>query len=99
MTAEKETYRHPCRFCNNARVARDPDLNDNNDLSFYPTAGSFANPGYRMIIGAGGGKPVRLLFENLDGRRGWLPCVEYRPRFCPECGRRLDEYEKGKGAI
>lgn len=77
----------PCRMCNNARV--DDELTEDNDLSYF-SVGKCEKP-FRIQLASGDGKPVRLLFEFLFGKR-WSTVAVYYPKHCPNCGRELLEY-------
>jgi len=88
-----------CHFCYNAQVwAKEPKteedyftngLDDTNDFS-SSTVG-FSDDRHQIYINAGNGKAVNIEFcVWLDGR--WHTIGEYFPKFCPECGRNLDEY-------
>ncbi len=88
-----------CRFCFNARIyepSEDPyetPLTDENDFGSFSVGE--CNKGYSLMIHTGHGKPqnitARRWSENL---RCWLGVGIYEPKYCPECGRRLDEYEQ-----
>lgn len=78
----------PCHMCIDARI--DDELNDNNDFSTF-TIG-YNKSGYRIMLESGSGKPVRLSFEIWNGKR-WTTACTYTPHFCPNCGRKLSEYE------
>lgn len=80
----------PCNMCDNARV--NSSLRDDNDLSYHTVGDS--GKGYRIMIGAGDGKPVRILFETWSGDH-WSTAGVYHPAHCPNCGRELIEYQKG----
>ena len=81
----------PCHFCDNARV--NPDFNDHNDLH-YMTIGR-CNDGFGIYLGAGDAKPLRIEFDKWDIREQRYATVgRYYPKNCPECGRRLSEYER-----
>ena len=80
-----------CSFCYNARIADDDTLNDSNDMSSR-TIGESASD-FRIMFTSGAGKPVRIEFDfysHLFAR--WQTAAFYNPKFCPECGRRLNEY-------
>lgn len=79
----------PCFMCNNARV--DDELTEENDLSYHCVGESHEN--FRILIGSGDGKPMRILFEEWCGKC-WVPIGVYEPKFCPNCGRELTEYRK-----
>ena len=83
--------RGPCYMCNNARV--DDELTDYNDLS-YVTVGK-SGDGFRTIIGVGDGKPLRIETEMWHEKfERWIPVTRYHPHFCPNCGRKINEYEE-----
>lgn len=78
----------PCRFCLDASCDPEGELTTENDYSSLPV-GSVAE-GYRMSIDVGCGKPLRICIEH------WIPHMQqnelvgfYKPKFCPECGRKL----------
>lgn len=94
-----------CHFCYNAHVCAkepkteedyfDPGLDDTNDGS-SSTVGDKAD-GFQVYLNSGGGKPVELEFcqwtkGGYRGHDGWVTVGRYYPKFCPECGRKLDEY-------
>lgn len=80
----------PCRMCHNARL--DDELTDDNDGA-YISVGKTATH-YRIGIGSGMGKPLRIEFEHWDDKRQENIVVgRYLPKFCPECGRPIVEYE------
>lgn len=43
----------------------------------------------RILIRSGGGKPLIILSENFIQNR-WNTLIVYTPKFCPECGRKLE---------
>ena len=43
----------------------------------------------RTLIRSGGGMPLIILSENLIQNR-WRTLSVYIPKFCPECGRKLE---------
>ncbi len=93
-----------CPFCFNAHVwAKEPiteedyfgGLCDTNDAS-AATIGSKTN-GFQIFLNTGGGTPVNIELcqwkENgYKGNPGWATIGVYYPKFCPECGRPLNEY-------
>lgn len=99
-TVERPKY---CKYCFNARVWEPTDeeifnpyvthLTDENDGSACGV-GTRTNE-HDMMICSGMGRPVRIEFRQwYDAGKYWITVGEYLPKFCPECGRRLDEYEK-----
>lgn len=94
-----------CKFCYNAHVwAKEPHneedyfdegLNDENDASSC-TVG-FGGSKTQMYINAGNGEAVnievcRWTEGGYRGQDGWVTIAKYYPKFCPECGRPLNEY-------
>ena len=43
----------------------------------------------RILIRSGGGKSLIIISENFNGDR-WHTLNVYTPKFCPECGRKLE---------
>lgn len=97
-TANKE----PCRFCLNAYSDPEGELTPDNDLS-YSTIG-FSVKGHRLMLGCGNHEPLRIVasdwkqypaksksYDGISG--GWTDVAIYYPKFCPECGRKLEEFE------
>ena len=95
-----------CKYCFNARIYRpteeelmDPfntELTDENDFSSCGV-GHCHSKERRFMINSGNGRPVNIEFELLDNKtKEWYTVGKYYPKYCPECGRRLDEYEVSK---
>jgi len=84
------TEKPHCRMCINARVV--PELTDDNDLSFHGIGDCERD--WRLMIQSGGGRPMEIQVEAWLGNQ-WGLIGTYQPKFCPECGRELDEYRKG----
>ena len=82
-----------CFMCDNACV--NGELTDENDLSYHGVGE--CQEKFRIIIGSGDGKPMRILFEQWGGKY-WGTIGIYEPKFCPNCGRELVEYRKNRCA-
>ena len=88
-----------CRFCFNSRVYQEPEddwfsepLTDEND-SCSITVGK-ASKGRQIYISSGHGEPTRIEFDEWsDECERWITTARYYPKYCPECGRKIDEYE------
>lgn len=81
----------PCYRCDNARL--NDELSDNNDFAYF-TIGECVK-GFRIMLGSGNGKPLRIEFEQWDdSRKQWVTVGAYHPKNCPECGRPIIEYEE-----
>lgn len=94
-----------CKFCFNARVYKpteeelmnpfNTELTDGNDSSSICVGMSCEH--LRFMISSGYGEPVRIeIDEYLPKLKEWHTFGKYYPKYCPECGRRLDEYEVSK---
>lgn len=79
----------PCGMCLNGRI--DEDLTDDNDLSSFSIGKS--QEGFRIMYTAGDGKPPRIEVQTWDEKVGWYNVGIYYPKFCPNCGREIKEYE------
>lgn len=93
-----------CHFCFNAHVwAKEPhieedyyesSLDNSNDFSSSTIGTTCGLPnGYphQIYLNSGGGKAINIeVCEWYYGR--WHTVGVYYPKFCPECGRKLDEY-------
>ncbi len=93
-----------CRFCFNARIYEPSDdpfetpLTDENDSSSHGIG--FCADNYCLRINAGHGEPMKITVEHWNEKsRRWYDIGKYEPKYCPECGRRIDEYDNEKGDI
>jgi hypothetical protein len=94
-----------CQFCFNAyvyaKVSKDDSidyfdtgLDDSNDFSSATIGAS--ESGIQMYFNAGAGKPCEIeVLKWNESRKQWDTVAGYYPKFCPECGRELDEYAIG----
>lgn len=93
-----------CKFCFNTRVYEptieeqlDPQntpLTDDNDSSSH-VVGESMRPYRSIMINSGNGKPLNIEFlEWSPYRERWETVGLYHPKYCPECGRRLNEYDE-----
>lgn len=81
----------PCHMCNNSKI--DEELNDNNDYSAC-TIGIWNDDNLRMMLCSGGRKPTRIELEKWIDKIGWVTIGVYYPKYCPNCGREIIEYNK-----
>lgn len=99
---KKEPVKY-CKFCFNARIYKpteeemmnpfNTELTDENDSSSCGVGTSCNNT--RLMISSGYGEPVRIEIDKFfEDYQEWHTVGKYYPKYCPECGRRLDEYEK-----
>ena len=99
LKAEQSETKY-CRFCFNARVYQEPEddwfsapLTDENDSCSITVGKTSKNR--RIFISSGHGEPTRIEFDEWfeEGQR-WITTARYYPKYCPECGRKIDEYER-----
>lgn len=100
---EEKTKPPYCKYCFNARVYKpteeelmDPfatELTDENDFSSCSVGHCFSR-NRRFMINSGHGHPVNIEFEEWTEKMPeWHRVGIYYPKYCPECGRKLDEYD------
>ena len=78
-----------CYMCDNAKI--NSELTDDNDASMIGVGKCTQN--FRMMLCSGWGKPLRIDVEQWNERTGWYVIGRYEPKFCPNCGRKIVEYE------
>lgn len=94
-----------CPFCFNAYVDANlpkteeeeyfgTDLTDDNDGSSHGIG--HAVSGYQVYFNSGMGVPCNIELCHWHEGYGWSHVAKYYPKYCPECGRKLDEYEVGE---
>lgn len=81
-----------CYMCDNA--CTNPELDSDNDLSFFSIGTSI--DGYRTFLRSGYGRPTVILFEKFGKETGWSGIAEYKPKYCPNCGRLLKENDTAR---
>ena len=90
-----------CKYCFNARVYEPTEeelldpfssiLTDENDFSSRSIG--YCDKENRIMVSTGNGEPVRIEVERwIPQRSEWGIVGKYYPKFCPECGRKLNEY-------
>lgn len=79
----------PCYMCDNARI--NGELTEDTDFSSC-CLGRSTN-GYRIMFSSGNRKAQRIEIEQYDSNAGWFKIALYYPKFCPNCGREIKEYE------
>lgn len=92
--------REYCCFCFNSRIYEETEddwlgtpFTDENDSSSITVGHSCKDR--RVFISSGYGEPTRIEFDEWFGdNQGWVTTAKYYPKYCPECGRKIDEYER-----
>jgi hypothetical protein len=93
-----------CKFCFNAHVyAKIPktaeeeyfgaDLDDTNDFSSFVVGCS--GKGFQLFLNTGAGEAINIEVCEWGKNERWNTVAKYYPKYCPECGRKLDEYDVG----
>ena len=84
-----------CRFCDNHMVNHDLDLTEEQD--FYAITVGKYEKGHRIMFHKQPYQPlcidIEYWNENLKTPQ-WQLVGYYYPKFCPECGRKIDEYDR-----
>ena len=103
---EEKTKQIYCKYCFNARIYKPTDeelmdpynteLTDENDSSSCGVGHCFSRD-RRFMINSGHGHPVNIEFEEWTEKMPeWHRVGIYYPKYCPECGRKIDEYDRSK---
>jgi len=88
-----DTMKAPCHMCNNALI--DEDLSEDTDYSAFTLAIN-KDENIRLMLCSGNRKPLRIEVETWRENYGWAKIDEYLPRYCPNCGREILEYNRNK---
>lgn len=86
-----------CRFCENNRTNPEWEL-DEEQVSYAMTIGRFER-GHRIMFNKVPNQPLCIEFDywREDFKPSQYQLVGYYyPKFCPECGRKIDEYDRSK---
>lgn len=86
-----------CKFCANNRTNPEWEL-DEEQCAYAMTVG-MVEKGYRIMLNKDPYRPLEISFDawnaNLKTPQ-WQQVGGYYPKFCPECGRKIDEYDRSK---
>ena len=86
-----------CRFCANNRANPEWEL-DEEQVSYAMTVG-MTEKGYRVMINKDPYRPLEITFDAWNDKLKtpqWQQMGGYYPKYCPECGRKIDEYDRRK---
>ena len=86
-----------CRFCENDRTNPEWEL-DEEQVFYAMTVGKFEK-GRRIMLVKNPWKPLMVEFSQWNEKLNppqWQLVGYYYPKFCPECGRKIDEYDRSK---
>ena len=89
-----------CSFCYNAYVwgkesHTDEDYFDgglNNTNDFSSCSIGLSDSTHQIYFNAGAGVPCNIEICKWGENAQWNTVARYYPKFCPECGRKLDEF-------
>jgi hypothetical protein len=86
-----------CRFCANNRTNPEWELYED-QVSYAMTIGKFEK-GYRLMLNKDPYRPLEIEVDKWNEKLNppiWQTIGAYYPKFCPECGRKIDEYDRSK---
>jgi len=86
-----------CRFCANNRTNLEWELDE--EQVFYAMTVGMTEDGYRIMYNKKPYRPLELIFEKWNSKLSptvWQTMGVYYPKYCPECGRKIDEYDRSK---
>lgn len=87
-----------CKFCFDCTCDPDGGLTPENDFSSITIGKSVE--GHRVMFSSGWGKPPRIEVDVWsEEMKRWITVSSYTPNFCPNCGRKLNEYEREEKAV
>lgn len=90
-----------CNFCFNAhvyeKISKEGDyehfLDDTNDFSSIGIGNSDKH--IKLYLNSGYGEAVNIETCEWGKDERWHTVAKYYPKYCPECGRKLDEFTVG----
>ena len=86
-----------CRFCENNRT--NPEWGLDEEQCSYAMGIGVADPSYRVMFVKDPYRPLLIEFGHWKSDLKppqWLAVAGYFPKYCPECGRKIDEYDRSK---
>ena len=86
-----------CRFCENNRTNPDWELDE--EQVFYAISVGMTEDAHRIMYNKRPYRPLELTFEKWNDQLHptiWQTIGVYYNKYCPECGRKIDEYDRSK---
>lgn len=86
-----------CRFCENNRTNPEWELSE--EQCFYAMTIGQSDKGTRIMFCKNPHKPLMMEISQWNEKfipPQWQLVGYYYPKFCPECGRKIDEYDRRK---
>lgn len=84
-----------CRFCENNRTNPEWELSE--EQCFYAMTIGQSDKGTRIMFCKNPHKPLMIEISQWNEKfipPQWQLVGYYYPKFCPECGRKIDEYDR-----